>query len=92
MVNDFLGNIIGNIYKVLPLKEEENSYLPEYLDSLLVQLKGALITYPGLSSNVRYITIINSIQYFCSNDFSIKQCKREVFKCIENINKIQNEV
>ena len=60
-INDFLGSIIGKIYKVLPLKEEGNSYLPEYLDSLLVQLKGALVTYPGLSSNVRYITVINCI-------------------------------
>ncbi len=92
MVNDFLNNIIGCVYKVLPLKEEQNSYLPEYIDSLLIQLKGALVTYPSLSSNTKYIAIINSIQYFSNNEFTNKQCKREIFKCIDNIKKIQSEV
>lgn len=92
MVNDYLNNIIGCIYKVLPLKEEKNNYLPDYIDSLLVQLKGAAITYPLLSSNSKYISVINSIQYFCNNDFTDSQCKREVFKCIDYIKKIQSEV
>jgi hypothetical protein len=92
MVNDFLNNIVGCVYKILPLKEEQNSYLSEYLDSLLIQLKGALVTYPELSSNIKYIAVINSIQYFSGNNFSTRQCKREVFKCIDNITKIQSEV
>lgn len=92
MVNDFLNNIIGSIYKVLPLKEEKNDYLSDYIDGLLIQLKGASFTYPVLSSNSKYISVINSIQYFYNNDFTDIQCKREVFKCIDYINKIQSEV
>lgn len=92
MINDFLENIIGGIYKILPLKEESNPYLAEYLDSFLIQLNGAIKTYPTLSSNSKYIAVVNTIQYFCYNDFTEKQCKREVFKCIENIKKIQKEV
>lgn len=91
MINDYLNDIIGKIYKVLPLKEEGNSYLSEYLDSLLIQLKGAETTYLLLSSNPRYISIVNCIQYFCDNDFTSRQCKREVFRCIESIKQIQKE-
>lgn len=92
MVLDFLKGLIGAIYKILPLKEENNSYLDDYLDSLTIQLTGALETYPELSSNTKYISIINSIQYFRKNEFNVKQCRREVFKCIENVKKIQKEV
>ncbi len=92
MISKFLNGLVGAIYKILPLKEDENSYLSDYLDSLVVQLKGALETYPELASNVRYISVINSIQYFRKNDYTVKQCKREVFKCIKDIEKIQKEV
>lgn len=92
MVNDFLDNMIGSIYKILPLKESKNLHLSEYLDGILIQLSGAMSTYPQLSSNVNYIAIVNSIQYFSTNDFTERQCKREVFKCINNIKKIQREV
>ena len=53
MISKFLNGLVGAIYKILPLKEDENSYLSDYLDSLVVQLKGALETYPELASNVR---------------------------------------
>lgn len=92
MIHNFLSGLIGSVYKILPLMEDENSYLSEYLDSLKIQLNGAKETYPELSSNVQYIYIINTIEYFCNNNFTLKQCKREVFKCIRNINKIREEV
>lgn len=92
MVHEFLNGLTGSVYKILPLKEDENPFLSEYLDSLVIQLKGAEETYPELSSNVKYIYIVNIIQYFCNNPFTVKQCKREVFKCIRNIDRIQEEV
>ena len=92
MIDKFLGDLIGEIYKVLPLKEEKNAFLVDYIDSLLIQLKGATITYPELSSNSKYTSVINSIQYFHDNDFTERQCKREVFRCINIIQKIQCEV
>jgi hypothetical protein len=92
MIHNFLDGLIGSIYKILPLKEENNSYLDDYLDSLAIQLTGALETYPELSTNTKYISIVNSIQFFRKNEFSLKQCRREVFKCIESVKKIQKEV
>lgn len=92
MIHEFLNGLTGSIYKILPLKEDENTFLSEYLDSLVIQLKGAEETYPELSSNVKYIYIVNIVQYFCNHPFTVKQCKREVFKCIRNINTIQKEV
>lgn len=92
MIHEFLNGLTGSIYKILPLKEDENPFLSEYLDSLVIQLNGAKETYHELSSSVKYIYIINIVQYFCNNPFTVKQCKREVFKCIKYIGKIREEV
>jgi len=91
-MNEFLNMLINLVYKILPLKEEQNPYLNDYLDSLIIQLKGALDTYPYLKTNTQYISIINTVQYFYNNDFTVKQCKREVFKCIKTIKQIKGGV
>lgn len=85
---DHLGN---SIFKILPLREESNAGLQEYIDSLLFQLNGALVTYPTLSENIDYISIVNIVGYLKGNDYSIKQCKREVFKCLHIIDKIKKD-
>lgn len=89
MVNDFLDGLVGKIYKILPLKEEDNFYLSDYLDSLLIQLSGAFDMYPMLSKNDDYISIVNTVYYFSKNRFTQKQCKREVFRCIDIIEKLK---
>ena len=92
MVDDFLDGLVGKVYKILPLSESDNSYLNDYLDSLLIQLNGAFATYPVLSKSDKYVSIVNTINFFSNNKISHKQCKREVFKCIDIIGKLKSEV
>lgn len=83
--------MVGKIFKILPLKEENNVGFNDYVDSILVQLIGATNTFDELSNNQNFLMIINIIQYINNNECSIKQCKREIFKCLEIIQKITNE-
>lgn len=87
----FLKKIKNDIFKILPLKEESNSGLSDYIDSVSVQLNGAIHTYPFLSEDIDYLTVINVINYLKNNDFSTKQCKREVFKCLDVLTKIADK-
>lgn len=84
----FLKKIKNDIFKILPLKEESNNGLIDYIDSVSIQLNGAIHTYPFLSEDIDYLTVVNIVNYLKNNDFSIKQCKREVFKCLDILNKI----
>lgn len=94
-MNDFLTHLIGSIFKILPLKEDYDSGidigLKDYLDSLYMQLVGGRMTYKELDSNQHYISIVNTIGYLNSHDFTHKQCKREVFKCIKLLQEIVTE-
>jgi len=87
----FLKNITGKVFKILPLKEENNIGFYDYVDSILVQLIGAKNTFSELENNQDFLTVINIIQYIKNNKCSNKQCKREIFKCLNIIQKITEE-
>jgi len=80
MVSKYLRSAVNKVFKILPLKEESNEGLSEYIDSLIIQLVGAMETYPELKVSQEYLSVVNSIYYFQKNVFSTKQCRREVFK------------
>lgn len=89
----FLDSLINKIFKILPLKEQNNDFLFSYLNSLQIELIGALITFPKLKNSSNYLSIINTVNFLGDNTFSSQQCKREVFKIInETLPKVKKEV
>lgn len=93
----FLDSLINKVFKILPLKEQNNDYLFSHLNSLQIELIGALITFPELKNNANYLSIINIINYLGDNNFTKQQCKREIFKIVNEIlpnikKEIKNEV
>jgi hypothetical protein len=87
----YLDFLIGKLFKILPLREIESDSLPEYLDSLWIEMSGAYFTFPELQSNIEYISILNIIGYLTTHKVSVKQCKREVFKMIRLCEKLQHQ-
>ncbi len=80
-MKEFLASMIGNIFKILPLYDENNIGLQSHIDSVVIQLIGAMDTFQDLKTNQKYISIINSINFLRKNDYTKKQCKREVLRC-----------
>ena len=87
----FLLNMISQTYKVLALKDVEDSNLQIYLDSLCIQLLGGLETFSELKSCQKYISIINIIQYLRINDFDKQTCKREILKSTNILDKLSKQ-
>ncbi|HPE08186.1 MAG TPA: hypothetical protein PLT28_00440 [Saprospiraceae bacterium] len=90
----FIQSLTGKIYKILPLREnlEQMEDLQLYLASLVIELEGAYTTFPALKETRNYITIINTLNYFLSHDVDKKVYKREVFKMLDILRKIQLEL
>lgn len=84
----FLASLIGRIYKILPLFEDtsrgDEVFVGEYIDSLLMELKGATRTFPRLGRSPKYINIVNTVHYMnaCLEKVTLFQCRREIFKMI----------
>ncbi|MDF2884224.1 MAG: hypothetical protein K0R54_4791 [Clostridiaceae bacterium] len=88
----FLSNMINSTYKVLVMKDVEDSNLQIYLDSLCIQLLGGLETFSELKSNQKYISVVNIIQYLRINDFDKKTCKREILKSTNILDKLSKQL
>lgn len=80
--------LINRTYKILPLKEENSETLNSYLESFLRELIGNKELVTVLINEPRFITVLNTIQYLISEDYSIETCKSEVFKCIHILEEI----
>lgn len=88
-LSTFFEFITGKIFKILPLREDENESIYEYLDSLRIEMTGAIETFPELHDNYEFMTLVNTINYLIGNEFDISTCKREVFKMLKTVNLLQ---
>lgn len=83
--------LINKTYKILPLKEEKSDTLKSYLESYQRELIGNMDLVPMLVKEPKFITVLNTIQYLISEEYSDKVCKREVFKCIRILEEINEK-
>lgn len=74
--------LINKTYKILPLKEENSETLKTYLESFLKELIGNKELVPFLVDEPKFITMLNTMQYLASEEYSVAECRKEVFKCI----------
>lgn len=86
--NLYLNRMINELYKILAMKDEEDFTLPKYIDSVYIQLVGGAENFPELKTNQKYVSIINIIQYFRTNEFDKQLCKREILKCTNLLAKL----
>lgn len=85
---DFL---INKTYKILPLKEENSATLKSYLESFQIELIGNKDLIYTLVDEPQFITVLNTIQFLITEEYSVKTCKKEVFKCIKILRNISDK-
>lgn len=88
----YLGSTIDNIFKILPLYEEDNKTLDSYIESLILELRGFVSEY-GSVGVVGYISVVSTlegIRSMASEKGNQPRVKREVFKCIDTVKKIKD--
>lgn len=94
LLSPYLKSLINKVYKILPLREsadgKEKAFLATYISSLLMEVIGAQKTYSMLCEDVDYIALVNTLQYMNEFDLPVKECKREVFKMIRIVEKIES--
>lgn len=83
--------LINKTYKILPLKEENSKTLQSYLESYLRELIGNKELVSILVDEPKFISIMNILQFLISEEYSVKVCKKEVFKCIQILEEINKK-
>ena len=87
----YFNYLINKTYKILPLKEENSITLISYLESYQRELIGNRDLLYALVDEPLFVTVLNTIQYLISENYSNEVCKTEVFKCIKILKDINHK-
>ena len=94
MLKAYLQSLTGRIFKILPMREQQeqgdNLYLDLYLESLSLEMHGACETFPCLRACPNDIMLMNTVNGLCA-DTPLPFLKREVFKMLSAIDEIRDE-
>lgn len=90
MLDNYLSGLVNKFFKILPMKEDNEPSVNEYMSSLQVELIGSKNIVKSLGDDAMYMTIISILQYLIDEDCDIRVVKREVFKAISCINKLSD--
>ena len=88
---NYLNFLISKVFKILPISEQEPDTLRDYLDSLIIELKGSQSLIIKIKHDASFISLLGILQYFAENQCSHKVYKREVFKAINIIQSLQEK-
>ena len=85
---NYLNFLIGRVYKILPISEDEPVTLKSYLDSLVLELLGSKDLILKLKKDASFLSLIATLQSLSENQYSHNVIRSEVFKCIDIIKKL----
>lgn len=93
--NEYFGNyfkfLINRVWKILPMKEENNKHLKGYMEGLQRELIGNMSLVEELKYDGFFITLLNKIEFLINEDCENGILRKEVFECIDIIEKISKK-
>ena len=91
MVSNYLGGLVNQFFKILPIKESGEPSLNEFMRSLQVELLGHKSLMRSLENDSMYMTLLSILEYLINNDCETHVVKREVFKAISICKKLRKK-
>lgn len=91
VVQKYLKALIGQFYKILPIKESGEPSLDKYMESLQREMIGCQSLILALNNDELFLSLLAVLQYMIKNDCDISTVKCEVFKAINICKKLQKK-
>lgn len=88
----YFSTLVNRLFKILPMREDNEGSLAEYMDSLMVELIGFGSLSPEVGDNAAFVSILSTLKYLQDNiDVSVRVFRREVFRCISVCNYLREK-
>lgn len=88
-LKNYLSGLCGDIFRLLPMKEDEclgvENHIPDYIESLIINMTGAMSTYPTLSSQKQYLRVLNNIQYLKTGDVDFAKWRKVILNSVKSV-------
>lgn len=91
MLLNWFKYLTGRVFKILPISENAPETLKYYVDSLVLELSGSKNLMEKIRYDGEFMSLLATLTYFADNDCEHDVYRREVFKCIHLIKKIQDK-
>ncbi len=92
IMEEYTKMLINKVFKILPMREKETETLGVYLESFMVELIGNRSLIEHLKYEPLFMSLLSTLEYFIENpDAEVGVYKREVFKSIDVVKKIQDK-
>lgn len=86
-----LHGLINDIYKILPMYEEQCDTRTQYIEGLLRELTGMEELIIQIQFDRRFHSLLNILEYLHANTYDITVCKKEVFHAINLIKALEEQ-
>ena len=92
IVNNRVKDLIGQFFKILPLRESESPTLNQYIRSLLREMLGMQSLMLEWHDDGMIMTLVNILQYLADHpECDVPVVKTEVFKAINTVKTLQKK-
>lgn len=91
MVSARLAIMVNQFYKILPIKEESEPTLVQYMKSLQRELLGCKALMTALDDDAQYLSLLSILQYLIENDCDVATVRSDVFKAINIVKRLQKK-
>jgi len=89
LLTAYFDTLVDLLFKILPMWEEGEKTLPEYLDRLLRELIGCNALFPLIKNDGGIVSVMAIIQYLIENpECEVGTVKRMVFHAISICNRL----
>ena len=90
LMSNYLHTLVNRLFKILPIREQNDASLPVYVQSLQVELLGCQNLITTFKNDAVFLTLLSILQYLIDNpDCSVRTVRREVFHAISLCNKLK---
>lgn len=92
LLRKYLKRLVNQLFKILPMRENEETTLMIYMKSLQLELLGCKDLVTTLHDDAEYLSILSILQYLIDNpQCNVAKVKREIFRAISICNKLQSK-
>ena len=90
-LENYLDGLVNQFFRILPLKENGEPSLNEYMRSLQFELLGCKVLFQDFDYDPMYTALLSILSGLIANERETREVKREVFKAISICKKLKSK-
>lgn len=91
LFGNYLNFLVGKIYKILCMREENSDTLSKYMQSLQRELAGNQKLIVALRYDSDFLSLMSKIEFLVYNEADLPTYKKDIFDCISLVKRMQSK-